>query len=346
MSSPFVRVDAEGRILGASEGKLSELTDYLNTLRTGSIAGIAAPPSAIADEPNFGNVPVGGSVSGVIDFNGDIDLYTVNLVAGQTYMFSLMGTGASPINDSLLILFNPAGNLITLDDDGGNDLYSIVTYTAAESGTYFIRAQTFLNPDPDVGGYTIDVRQQGADAVGSTNATSVVLNPGTMFGFLETGGDVDRYSVTLTAGEFYTFKVAGGADYATDYQAVPPGELDTILVLRNANGAILASNDDNNFPTDISSGLGFYAETSGTYYIDVQAYPGQTGGYALTSGAVDFHALDPLDSINWVNADNVDFTPVNGVPTAYVYFGAAGENFGETRRRRRKSDGHLWLAAA
>ena len=49
-------------------------------------------------------------------------------------------------------------------------------------------------------------RQQGADAVGDTNATAVAIDLGTTFGFRETGsggtpidpllaGDLDRYAV-------------------------------------------------------------------------------------------------------------------------------------------------------
>ena len=331
MSSPFIRVNAEGRILGGANGKISaELSDYLNTIR--NAAPVALSASAIADEPNpGGNVPVGGSISGVIDANGDLDQYTVNLVAGQTYLFSLRGTGLNPINDSLLSLINPAFTaFVAQDDDGGNALYSIITYTATETGLYTIRAQTFANANPDVGGYTIDVRQQAADTVGSTIATAGTLSLGTNFGFIETSGDVDRYAIQLEAGKYYTFSLAGGADYETDYLAVPAGELDTILILRNAAGAVLTSNDDNNFPTDISSGLGFYAETSGTYYIDARAYAGQTGGYALAFETVDLSSLDPLDSLDWGNSNDVPFVDVAGVPTAYVYFGAAGENFGET----------------
>ena len=44
--------------------------------------------------------PVGGSVSGVIDFDGDTDDITVFLVAGQTYLISLRGTGADPAQRS------------------------------------------------------------------------------------------------------------------------------------------------------------------------------------------------------------------------------------------------------
>lgn len=286
--------------------------------------------STIADEGLL-SVTVGGSVSGVIDITGDTDSITVSLVAGQTYLISLRGTGPNALNDSFLEVYDPSSTLVNFDDDGGNGLYSLMTITATATGTYTIVASSFSNPgDPGTGDYTVDVRLRGTDEAGGTNATSIAMNLGTTFGFRNTGTDVDRYAVQLVAGQFYTFQLAAGADYNTDYLAVPTGEVDTILRLRNAAGTLLASNDDINFPSDISSGFGFYATTTGTFYLDVTGYSPQTGGYIVDFNQVDVSTLDPLDAINWASADNVDFVDVNGVPTAYVYFGNSDVNFGQT----------------
>ena len=310
--------------------------DYSNQ----SGPGFVTIPVEIMDEGAL-TVVVGGSVSGNIDVDGDVDPISVFLVAGQVYLVSLRGTGPTPIFDSFLQVRNPSNTLVAQDDDGGNDLYSISTFTAAVTGNYTIFAQTFTNPgQPDVGGWTVDVRQQpSTDIVGDTNATSVPLALGTTFGFRDAaglapvqppvdpalGGDLDRYSVTLTAGHFYTFKVAGGID--SDGVAGST-EIDTFILLRNAAGGILAANDDNS-ANDYSSSLGFYATTSGTYYLDVTGYTNTRGGYVIDFEDVDFANEDPRDAFNWFSADNVDFADVNGVPTAYVYFAAAGESFGE-----------------
>lgn len=337
MASPYVRVDAYGRILGSTEAEKSNGAIYDNL----NLAALLQAPAELADEATRA-VPVGGSVSGTIDFEGDVDVLTVNLTAGQTYTFSLRGTGAAPLSDSLLLLATASGSVIAADDDGGNDLYSLLTFTATESGTYLLAARSFANAgDPGLGGYTVDVRAQPAtDSVGHTNATAQAIEQGTTFGFRDAAvdspvispalaGDVDRYAVTLEAGQYYTFKLAGGADYATDPAAVPAGELDTVLILRDAEGNILSLNDDNNYPSDISSSLGFFATESGTYYLDAAAYAGQTGGYALEFNQVDISSLDPIDAFNWESANNVPFVDVNGTPTAYVYFAEAGESFGE-----------------
>lgn len=329
MASPIIRFDAQGRFLSNSLIEKSGQEIY-NPHTISDVLNLAVP-SSIADEPNGTVISVGGSLSGLIDTTGDVDRYTVNLVAGQTYSVSLRGTGINALNDSYLTIGSPTDTLIIGDDDGGNGLYSFVTFTATTTGAYSIFAESFSNPgDPGTGAYTIDVRQQGTDAVGATNATAVAIDLGTVFGFRETGTDVDRYAVTLEAGKLYTFQVAGGADYETDFASVPTGELDTILRLRNAAGTIVGSNDDINFPNDISSGFSFLATSSGTFYLDVTAYSGQTGGYILESSLVDLSSYDPLDSIDWVSAENVPFTDVNGTPTAYVYFAPAGQNFGET----------------
>jgi len=274
--------------------------------------------STIADEGTV-SVAVGDTYAGTIDAGDDVDYVTVDLVAGHTYLFALNGAGANPVPDTFLSLFTTGGNLITDDDDGGIGTNSTITYTAATSGTYTLGLEAYPGSGL-TGDYTLDVREQGADAVPDDLSTTVqAAIDGTTFGFIEESGDKDVYKVTLTAGTFYTFEVAGGADYNTDYSAVPAGELDTRLRVYDADGNQLALNDDINFPDDISSGLGLYAETSGTYYVQVDAYPDQTGGYSLETHSLDLTGLDPLDAIDWGSK-----LPSNDVT---VYFAQAGETY-------------------
>jgi len=56
--------------------------------------------------------------------------------------------------------------------------------------------------------------------------------------------------------------LAGGADYDSDFTALPPGELDPWIFLYDSNGDLVSENDDINFPSDISSRLGFFASES------------------------------------------------------------------------------------
>ncbi|MBC7987900.1 MAG: pre-peptidase C-terminal domain-containing protein [Sphingomonadaceae bacterium] len=288
-----------------------------------SLGAVEAPPG-VSDEGTL-TVNVGGAVSGVIDFTGDTDDVSVSLVAGETYVISLRGLGGNALTDSFLEVLAPNGTVINHDDDGGNGTFSLMTITAATTGTYTIRASSFSNPnDPGTGTWKVNVEQQDA---GSDLPAPAQL--GYTFGFLQTGSDTDSYTITFEEGKFYTIQLAGGADYESDWADLPEGELDTILRVYDAQGNLVALNDDINFPGDISSALGFLAEEGGTYTIEIDAYPGQTGGYALNVEEVDIGTLNPLDSIDWRSANDVPFVDVGGVPTAYVYFGAPGETFGE-----------------
>ena len=278
----------------------------------------------LADEGTL-TVTVGGSVSGVIDFTGDIDTIEVTLVAGQTYLFSLVGSGGTPVTDTFLSVFAPGGALLVEDDDGGNGTFSVITITAAASGTYTLTAESFSNPgDPGTGGWTLTAIQQGADEAPGAPPSAVVANLGDNYGFISPAGtDVDVYQVTLTAGMIYNFAVAGGADYNTDWQAVPLGELDTIITIYDSAGNELFSSDDVAFPDDISSALGFIAETSGIYYVEVDAYSGQSGGYVLNITETDLGDLNPLDAINWGGDTNA----VDNTDTLLIYFATDGQTF-------------------
>lgn len=291
-----------------------------------AVVSITAP--AAGTVPSSIQVDGDGRLLGTLSPGEQADFFSINVVAGVTYSVSLRGIGADPIVDPFLALFNESGTLIASDDDGGVGINSLFTFTATATGTYTLGAAAF--GANDYGDYVIDIHRQTADSVPDTFAGAVAIGVGTTSGFIETSNDTDTYKITLEAGKVYTFQLAGGADYSTDPTAIPTGELDTILALYRADGTRVALNDDIAFPNDISSGLTFIPQESGTFYVDVLAYPGQTGGYTLDVNRIDPADLDPLDSIDWRNASTIPTTIVDGVETAYVYFGDSDENFDQT----------------
>ena len=127
-----------------------------------SSAFTTAVPLA-ADQPTTTILP-GATVTAAIDFSGDIDLFDINLVAGQTYSFSLAGSGSFPLFDPLLTL-RLGDTAVASDDDGGIGLSSLLTFTATQSGTYQISAAGYPSSPTSgpSGGYTLAVRQMGAD---------------------------------------------------------------------------------------------------------------------------------------------------------------------------------------
>lgn len=313
--SPLVTVNAEGRITGASLVKAPiEPGPYLDSIRTG------------LPQNGLGEIAATATVTpGTLTPGEDGDVYQVTLTAGQTYSWDLRGL-PDGIADPYIFLLNASFATVAADDDGGAGLGSLLTFTPTTSGTYYIYATSYDGGDIDGGGYTLASWTREADVPGSTNvaasiATAPALGLGTYYGHIDVAGDNDYFAVTVEAGEFYTFNFAGGA--ATNAELSTRGNTVATLSLYSSTGTLISSN------LNFESGVSYFAQTDTTIYVRAQGFSTTTGGYTLDVTQVDLSARDPLESLNWDTAANIPTVLVDGVPTAYVYFAAAGENFGE-----------------
>ncbi len=345
--APLTRADLGGMIRKASVG-----TGEIMVLPEGPGATVAKGAGILAPTVNLAGMDLSGTVNVPAEIllddeitGTEIDFFGINLVAGQTYMFSAYGSGANPLQDTILLLFDAtAGDFVSggygffpelADDDGGANTASLFTYTATNSGTYFVGVGAFAG----TGQYTLDaVLQPPVDVVGHTfaGAAPIVLGT-TQYGFIEAGpgvvygpgfSEVDTFTFTAEAGLLYSFEVAGGADYNSLFFDLPAGELDTVIAIYDSNGNLVADNDDINFPGDISSHINFFAKEAGQYFIDIFSYQPWAGGYSITSQELNPADFDPLDALTWFSANNV---PFDATETAYVYFAPSGVNFGETQ---------------
>lgn len=265
------------------------------TIRT-SIQGVPAgdiPASAFTAS----KLVVGGSTTGVVDFAGDQDWHAVTLTAGQTYRINLQGAGSGPVDDTVLRLYDPAGALIAYNDDTDLFTNSELTFTASYTGTYFVSAGGFADA---TGSYSLQIATATPTDI-SFNA-EFYLPPETEFrSAIEQSGDTDTVTLTLVSNQFYTF------------QAIGEGNLDTVLQLIDAQGNVVATNDDNG--TSNNSQIVFYPPTSGTYYLTVSGFGSTTGAYTLTS---------MLSGTNFVGTSNADYQ--EGSLLADNLNGAAGND--------------------
>ena len=307
-------------------------------------------PGSIMDE-GVVNMTAPGTVTGVIDFDGDTDDITVTLTAGQTYLISLRGTGATPVSDTFLLAARSAATpRSTHDDDGGNGTYSLMT--DHRGGDRHLHDPRRLLPQSRRARTSATIRSTCACRASIRSATptpprsrSARARPSASAkcgGGTASRGTLDRRLDRYghARGRQFLHLQGGRRRGLRDrlsgrHQLV--GEIDTLIALRNAAGTLLAQDDDNNFPDDLSSGVGFFAD--GQRHLlsrRDRLCRQQTGGYVLDFEEIDLSSLDPLDAIRWFSADNIDTVDVGGTPTAYVYFGAAGEDFGEP------GVDHLW----
>lgn len=121
--------------------------------------GFDETSDAAADATTAFSVDVNGTFTGVHGA-GDTDWVSVELVEGQSYTIDVSGFGADGMNDTTLTVVDANGLQIGFNDDGGPGLFSSLTFTAGETGTFFIQVQAY-SQSTDVGAYQIEVTDNG-----------------------------------------------------------------------------------------------------------------------------------------------------------------------------------------
>jgi serralysin len=115
----------------------------------------------------------------------------------------------------------------------------------------------------------------GGDTIaGSTATTATIATGQAVTGYANTATDSDWFSITLTAGQTYTFAAFGfGRGSVRDPE----------ITIYDASGAQVAYDDDSG-PLGYAR-LSFTATTSGTYYVGASGFGSGTGQYMLTANA-------------------------------------------------------------
>ena len=208
------------------------------------------------------SVAVNGSYGELIGWQDDTsDWIFVVLTAGITYQFDLIGWAADgaamglTLVDPLLNLRNSAGSVLSSNDNSGAGLNARIVFTPQSSGTYFLDAQESGNNAS--GSYRVLVNSA---PVASAISLGVPINAGIDF-----AGDIDQYSVQLTAGTSYVITLNG------------TGLADPFLELLDANKNVVDYDDDSG--AGLNSTLSFAPSNSGTYYLVARAAGNASSGF-------------------------------------------------------------------
>ena len=258
-----------------------------------------------------GTVEVGGSATGEIEYQTDSDWFAVELVAGQTYTIDLKG---SPTNDGTLRdpklrgIHDAEGNRIpdTLDFDGGTGRNSRLTFTATESGTYYIAASAH---SMGVGTYEVEVWED--DFAASRNTTGTVEVGGATTGEIQRADDRDNFAVELEAGKTYQIdmggaKTGGGTMSWPHLHAVydadgrNTGVRDPVIIVPT-----FTYDDDGNLE-EIFSGEDeqafFTPDEDGTYYLVVgNFHSSHTGTYTVRVTEIEDDLPQTVDTTGTVD---------------------------------------------
>jgi Ca2+-binding RTX toxin-like protein len=248
----------------------------------------------IASTATAAAVAVNGSVNGHIGWQDDVaDWYAVNLTAGFTYQFDLVGSSADGASSGLtlvdpwLTLHSVAGTILIFDDDSGLGLNSRIFYTPSTSGTYYL-----------------DVEESGTNASGiyqlfvNSSPLSGTLTLGTSeYGGVDFAGEVDLYGITLTAGTTYLFDLAGAS------------LIDPFLEIIGSNLETVAFDDDSGY--SLNSSIIYMPATTGNYYLAArESGNNATGTYSIYVSEM------PTVSISGVTVNETDSGQFNATFTA------------------------------
>ena len=169
-------------------------------------------------------------ISGDLTNSSETETYQVELTAGNTYVVNLLAedSGLGTLVDPHLTI--SGNNLSHFDDDSGEGLESIITFTPTVSGTY----------DVDVGGYgggTYSLLVSTADDSGSdgdnTDSGDDNTDSGSDGDNTDSGDDTDTANeITLTAGSSGTVDATSESDiFVLDITAAEALDENTVLTI-------------------------------------------------------------------------------------------------------------------
>ncbi|MFM9847227.1 MAG: M10 family metallopeptidase C-terminal domain-containing protein [Hyphomicrobiaceae bacterium] len=168
----------------------------LDSVLGGSTEYYGVPDTIPGSTSTLEVLAVNSSVNATINPETDQDWFRINLVAGETYTFTLAGSGGAPLNDPYLRLFNSAGVLLAENDDSGG-FNSRITFVASATGSYYLSAGAFPDAGYDnVGTYTLTAAEAAEVPVYSVQEIADFLTEG----YWQSGGSSPHHfsSGTLT----------------------------------------------------------------------------------------------------------------------------------------------------
>ena len=231
-----------------------------------------------ADVSTLGAVAVNATATGEIGFNGDQDWFRVVLVAGEAYEIDLEGspTDAGTLSDAYLHgVFGSEGESVsgTDDDDGGEGTNSRATFTAPESGVYYLSAGGYGG---SVGTYALTLALRADDFTAGVSTVGTVAVNGSATGEIEFDGDRDWFRVELVAGQTYRIDLEGnrtGSGTLSDPY---------LRGVYDAEGDVFTGTSNDDGGRRNNSRVRFRAPESGVYYLSAGGFSSSTGTYTLS----------------------------------------------------------------
>lgn len=250
-----------------------------------SVSASPIPPDdAGNDATTRARIAPGRALTGVLEYEGDVDWYRLDARTGQRYRIILASAEEreDALDDPLLQVMDADGNVLAYNDDY-NGLNSQIDFVPTRSGPVYVVAGAFA--DASAGAYTLSAERERLprDPAAADTSTRARITLGqSINALLDYPGDRDWYRIRLNAGETYRFALS-----RNDEAGEPLG--DPLLRLYNARGEEVAADDDSG--GNLNALLEYTAAATGNYFVEARGYlDDASGAYALSAHAGDIPA--------------------------------------------------------
>lgn len=220
-------------------------------------------------------LPRGGSdgIAGSLTEDQPVFSHDFNLEEGEV---ATILTLSDENLDTVLEIMGPAGKPVAQNDDAGAEtLQSRVVLVAPESGSYTANVTGY---DGATGAFELLI-EEGLDL--DLSPDGVMLDDA-LVRFTESVTEYDM-TISLQAGDILVAATEALSD-----------ELDTVLSLLDANGVVVAQNDDRG-DGSLNSRLLYLVETGGDYTLRAGSYSGSDLGELVLAAGTDPNAELPFD---------------------------------------------------
>ena len=244
-----------------------------------------------SDNSQPGHLEPGAEINGALQFPGDVDRFTFEMVVGRTYYLQV----ASPFSTRYVPMEggvkDAAGNYVARTQSIAEDGTLTVAVIAPRTGTYALDVEG-LGHGYDGIPYTVRELAPAIDDYGSTVFAASSISVGVpLSGVLEAGLDHDVFRVTLIAGVSYAFELQRDGS-----QPTPDG---LNFVLTDSSGVKIAAVGQNgvnytytparsgNYYVDVSNSQGVPAEPTLAYQLSVAPAADDYGANIAGAGTLE-----------------------------------------------------------
>lgn len=247
-------------------------------------------------EDDFGSTPdsaspidVDTTIEAEIEFPGDVDFFSFDLVEGQFYEIR---TRLGSLQDTRLTLYDANGGYVIANTNTGiNAFSSRLVWQAPATATMLAGVEGYFN-DPDRSGtyrFQVTPIEPPEDDFGNTVETASPTSVSeTTSGLLNYQADVDVFSLDVEAGKTYFLDMR-----------VPDGISQIIRIL----------NEDGNWigGGSFQERVTWTAFETGTAFIELTAWDAQRGSYTLSIGVDDGNTLQTATDVDVPVTLNTEF---------------------------------------